>query len=174
MRQSVRFFLCADTRTNFHWSVAFRGLSLLPRGLHPSNSRFFSFYPSRFSPQSSLRFPFSSPSSLLSLSLSLSSISTKGMEAERKGHGSPALCMYEGVRVSKLGHGSLHQHDCTFRVSPRVPGKACTCHPSAETGRRRRSNAVSPLSLLYRRALCALRTPPAAMQVSSFRAASFP
>lgn len=50
------------------------------------------------------------------------------------------------VCVSRLGHGSLYQR-VRFRVSPRVPGKPRTCHPSAETGRRRRSSAVSPLSL---------------------------
>lgn len=53
------------------------------------------------------------------------------------------------VCVSWLGHGSLYQR-VRFRVSPRVPGKPRTCHPSAETGRRRRSTraaAVLPLSL---------------------------
>lgn len=35
------FFLCTDTRINFHWSIAFQSSSPSPSGLHPSRPSFF-------------------------------------------------------------------------------------------------------------------------------------
>lgn len=37
------FFLCTDTRINFHWSIAFQSSSPSPSGLHPSRPSLFPF-----------------------------------------------------------------------------------------------------------------------------------
>lgn len=125
-----------------------------------SLSLFISFF---LFPSSLSRFP-------AELLLSISSlISAKGMGrwSEKDDDRRCTYNTYGGV--SRLGHGSfflslslvlsislslclcfslsMSASDSAFRVSPRVPGKRRTCDPSAETGRRRRSNTVSPLVL---------------------------
>lgn len=102
------FFLCTDTRINFHWSIAFQSSSPSPSGLHPSRSSFFPFVSlslarTFFSPSSSLLFrirlsSFPLPPSLHRRSFS-PLISAKGTEAEWKGRWSPlyeCTCVYRG------------------------------------------------------------------------------
>lgn len=108
------FFLCTDTRINFHWSIAFQSSSPSPSGLHPSRPSFFPFVSlslarTFFSPSSSLRFrirlssfplpPFSPPSFFLAVDF-----------CERNG-GGVKRTLIAAVRtyvcVSRLGHGSL-------------------------------------------------------------------
>lgn len=157
------FFLCTGTRINFHWSIAFRGSSLSPSGLHPSSvSFFFSFaslslflsssrtfflHPPLFSSASiCLSLPYSYPPQIV---LSRRWFPRKGWRRSEKD--ADRRCTYvrtyvrTRVCVPWLGHGSLYQR-VRFRVLPRVSGKPRTCHPSAETGRRRRSSVQFRLS----------------------------